>query len=139
MNKCIEWTGTIDANGYGVKWSKEKRNWIRAHRWVYEQQVGPIPNGFMIRHLCHNKRCVNIDHLAVGTMKDNRQDDIVAGKLWFVGENNCKAKLTEQQVLEIRSLQGHLKYGDIKLICEYYKITKHTVYDIWKRRLWKHI
>ena len=135
MSDCIEWTGTIGADGYGKKWNNKKRNWVQAHRWVYEQEVGAIPDGLMIRHLCHNKKCVNPDHLEPGTMKDNRQDDIDAGKDWFKGENNYFAKLTNNQTKEIQKLKpiGKPPYGYIRDIAKKYDIDRTHVYRIWSK------
>ena len=135
MIDCIEWTGTIGADGYGKKWNNKKRNWVQAHRWVYEQEVGAIPDGLMIRHLCHNKRCVNPAHLEPGTMKDNRQDDIDAGKDWFKGENNYFAKLTNNQTKEIQKLKpiGKPPYGYIRDIAKKYDIDRTHVYRIWSK------
>ena len=135
MIDCIEWTGTIGADGYGKKWNNKKRNWVQAHRWVYEQEVGAIPDGLMIRHLCHNKKCVNPDHLEPGTMKDNRQDDIDAGKDWFKGENNYFAKLTNNQTKEIQKLKpiGKPPYGYIRDIAKKYDIDRTHVYRIWSK------
>ena len=135
MSDCIEWTGTIGLDGYGKKWNNSKRNWVQAHRWVYEQEVGAIPDGLMIRHLCHNKRCVNPAHLEPGTMKDNRQDDIDAGKDWFKGENNYFAKLTNNQTKEIQKLKpiGKPPYGYIRDIAKKYDIDRTHVYRIWSK------
>ena len=137
MSKCIEWTGTIGADGYGKKWNAIRNTWDQAHRVVYAEHNGDIPKGMLVRHLCHNRKCVNPEHLAIGTMKDNRQDDIDVGKDWFVGVNNNKAKLTEDQVRDIRSRT--YKYGDVKKVCKEFGISRWTLHDIIKRKLWKHI
>lgn len=42
-----------------------------AHRAMYEQKVGKIPDGLQIDHLCRNTRCVNPDHLEPVTAKEN--------------------------------------------------------------------
>ena len=134
MSQCIEWTGTVDtSNGYGVKWCKERNNWQGAHRWTYEQHHGPIPKGLVVRHLCHNKTCVNPEHLAIGTPADNSQDDVDADRQ-LKGEQIATSKLIKQQVLDIRSTS----LSGIKL-AEIYGVHKTTIYDILKRRLWKHI
>jgi len=135
MIDCIEWTGTIGADGYGKKWNNKKRNWVQAHRWVYEQEVGAIPDGLMIRHLCHNKRCVNPAHLEPGTMKENRADDIAAGKDWFNGELNPNAKLSNIQRQEIIDAKpvGKPPYGYIRDIAKKYDIDRTHVYRIWSK------
>ncbi len=69
---CIEWTGTIDKDGYG-QFHRGGRSapFVSAHRWSYEHHVGPIPKGLHIDHLCRNRRCVNPEHLEPVTPKEN--------------------------------------------------------------------
>ena len=135
MIDCIEWTGTIGADGYGKKWNNSKRNWVQAHRWVYEQEVGAIPDGLMIRHLCHNKKCVNPDHLEPGTMKENRADDIAAGKDWFNGELNPNAKLSNIQRQEIIDAKpvGKPPYGYIRDLAKKYGVERTRIHKIWSK------
>ena len=49
------------SNGYGQFWDGDRL--IYAHRYVYEKEVGPIPDGFHLDHLCRNTSCVNPAHL----------------------------------------------------------------------------
>lgn len=42
-----------------------------AHRIAYELWVGPIPRGYQIDHLCHNRRCVRPEHLEAVTHREN--------------------------------------------------------------------
>lgn len=58
---CWEWTGAIGGGGYGSLTRDKKR--LPAHRYVYEQMVGPIPEGHHLHHVCENKACVRPDHL----------------------------------------------------------------------------
>lgn len=59
---CWEWTASRTRNGYG--WFLESKGKAKvAHRWAYENLVGPIPDGLQIDHLCRNRACCNPDHL----------------------------------------------------------------------------
>jgi hypothetical protein len=42
-----------------------------AHRWAYESEVGPIPIGLTLDHLCKVRRCVRPDHLEAVTLQEN--------------------------------------------------------------------
>lgn len=66
---CWVWLGPVTKAGYGQLWTGEKR--ITAHRFSYEFYVGPIPEGFVVDHLCRNKRCVNPAHLEAVTNIEN--------------------------------------------------------------------
>ena len=62
---CWLWAGEINRNGYGTfrKWVNGRRKRIMAHRWIYEQMVGPIPSGAVLDHRCSVRRCCNPMHL----------------------------------------------------------------------------
>ena len=45
-----------------------------AHRYIYQMFKGEIPSGLVIRHTCDNKKCINPDHLILGTYRENTQD-----------------------------------------------------------------
>jgi hypothetical protein len=61
-NSCWIFEGS-KTNGYGQFWVKNKK--YLAHRWIYEQIVGKIPDGMQIDHLCRERSCVNPDHLEI--------------------------------------------------------------------------
>jgi hypothetical protein len=66
---CWEWTGARSSSGYGQIWVKPAK--VVAHRFAYEQLVGPIPVGLQLDHLCRNRACVNPDHLQPVTQQIN--------------------------------------------------------------------
>lgn len=66
---CWIWQGYTEKTGYG-RITVNKRRW-RAHRWMYEQEVGPIPEGLTLDHLCGVRNCVNPDHLEPVTLVEN--------------------------------------------------------------------
>lgn len=57
---CWEWAAA-KSGGYGVFWNGERT--MGAHRWSWEQLVGPIGDDLELDHLCKNTACVNPDHL----------------------------------------------------------------------------
>ena len=65
---CWEWEG-CRVVGYGKVYAGG-RTW-RVHRLVWELLVGPIPDGMVLDHLCHNRACSNPDHLQVTTQREN--------------------------------------------------------------------
>jgi hypothetical protein len=68
---CVLWQGCLDRDGYGAKWIDGRR--VLVHRWAYEQERGPIPLGLQIDHLCRNRACYKVDHLAAVTGPENNR------------------------------------------------------------------
>jgi hypothetical protein len=66
---CYLWVGNLDEDGYGTFNLKGEK--LRAHRVVYEMEVGPIPAGLTIDHTCGTRACVNSRHLEPTTNSEN--------------------------------------------------------------------
>lgn len=76
---CHEFMGARKKNGYGYVQGPEKKPRY-PHRLIYELEVGPIPEGLTIDHLCRNRACVNVEHLEPVSQRENvmRGDTLAA-------------------------------------------------------------
>lgn len=78
-DSCWLWTGARKgrrgyAQGYGFFNACEGENKIvNAHRFAYEELVGPIPDGHQLHHLCDNPPCVNPAHLKPVTDAEHKE------------------------------------------------------------------
>lgn len=66
---CWLWLGALNRDGYGHTSRNNKT--VFTHRLAYELEVGPIPEGFVLDHLCRVHNCVRPDHLEPVTAKEN--------------------------------------------------------------------
>lgn len=66
---CIIWTGSVASGGYGSL--RVNGRTVPAHRYAWEQQHGPIPDGMFIDHMCWERSCVNTEHLRLATHAEN--------------------------------------------------------------------
>lgn len=66
---CHWWSGYKVGMGYGMV-RYDGRD-IMAHRFLWELEKGPIPDGLQIDHLCNNPACVNIEHMRLATPREN--------------------------------------------------------------------
>ncbi|GAA2699931.1 HNH endonuclease signature motif containing protein [Nonomuraea recticatena] len=66
VGECVIWTGPLNDRGYGLG----PRNRL-AHRAIFELEVGPIPEGLTLDHLCRVRACVNPAHLEPVTRSVN--------------------------------------------------------------------
>ena len=113
---CWEWTGAIKGNGYGNVWSASTGRVMPAHRFVYELERGPIPEGLDLDHLCRNRRCVRPDHLEPVTRSVNiRRGAQCSGPSCKHGhvrspENTSLAKNGSRSCLVCRRIRDRQRY-----------------------------
>lgn len=122
--------------GYlGVKLCKNGKNTsLSVHRILASTYSSPVEGRTEVNHIDGNKLNNSLDNLEWCTRSENMRHAHKVGLVDLKGDKGPNAKLTEEQVLKIRksSARG-------TLLANEYGVTKHTIYDIRKRKSWKHI
>lgn len=137
---CMEWTGKKDHKGYGkISITKDGIERPRfCHRVAWTLYRGEIPIDMCVCHKCDNPACFRIDHLFLGTQKDNVDDKMRKGRhRCATGEDSVHSKITKNQAKEILDMKG--KGIQSYILGKKYGIAATTVKAIWQRRTWKHL
>ena len=150
------WTGTIGSYGYGTmcvtvgphgapakagplrgRPKLRRKFMMKAHRLSLLLEQGEIPDNLDALHKCDIPACVRPSCLFWGTQSENVKDmDIKKRRRVGVGERHRSHKLTEQQVRDIRRRFGQEHYLSL---AKEYGISNQSLYDIAKRKTWRHI
>lgn len=133
-DECWEWQSTRNNSGYGKFWLNGRTR--LAHRVSYELHKGEIPAGLAVRHTCDNPPCVNPAHLLVGTGKDNARDALERNR-YRRGATNGRAKLTEQQVRDIKQcwILGETQVA----LARRFGVSRSAVQYLLSGRNWAHV
>lgn len=100
-SECIEWQGALNR---GRGWMKRNGRPILAHRAAWEEVHGVIPKDQCVCHQCDNPRCINIEHLFLGThiqnMADMREKKRAAR---LPGDLNPNCRIADERVAALRA------------------------------------
>jgi hypothetical protein len=109
-NKCWEWQGCVNSNGYGSMMVSQKS--YSAHRIIYALTFpgrinfsAPKDKSLkqFILHKCDNRLCCNPNHMELGNYNDNNKDAAKKGRSKAPrGAEHKKAKLTQEQAEQVR-------------------------------------
>lgn len=78
---CLEWTGCMNNDGYGR--IRIGRKSTSAHRVIWILTFGDIARDIFVCHHCDNRRCINVQHLFLGTNRDNMLDCKRKGRMYI--------------------------------------------------------
>lgn len=135
-SECWEYKEYRNQDGYGVITTVGDKK-ILTHRVAFMSKNGIIPDGMRILHKCDNPPCCNPNHLFLGTQADNVRDMHQKGRATKVqGEKSHKAKLTNEEVLEIRATYNG---GNRMGLSKKYKVHHNTIMWIVTNKSWKHL
>jgi len=133
---CWPWRASVrnKKEGYGAFWFDGRHH--PAPRISLYLTTGVMPNKEMQTcHYCDNPSCCNPSHLFIGSNKENTQDKVEKGRHCF-GEKNGFSKLTEGDVLKIRSLRP---YHALDKLGKMFGVHLGTIHGICERKSWNHI
>ncbi len=141
-NGCWAWTG-CKFNGYGRLQVGHRS--VIAHRISWEIHNGQIPQNdsyfgsMCVLHKCDNRKCVNPEHLFLGTHSDNNKDRAKKGRSKpRMGESHGQAKLTDDIVKTIRR-EWALGVVEQKSMANKYGVTPVVISRVIARKSWVHV
>lgn len=149
-DRCWEWIGGKNPDGYGLFWLKSRN--FHAHRIIFKLEHGGRLKGYVIMHKCDNPSCVRPDHLIRGTLVDNNRDMVRKGRQakgerhgsrtcpekLIRGESHKCSKLTPQKVRNLRR-KYYLGKNSQNELARFYGISQAAVSKIVRLESWRHI
>lgn len=158
IDDCWIWTSSKHFKGYGLFYMRGKLNrTLKAHRVSFALENGLCPEKLLICHHCDTPSCVNPQHLFSGTAFDNQRDSVNKGRAACLrddckerlnslkysplrlskirrGENNHLARLTQEQVSQIRNLLNTYTHQQI---ADRFRVCRATISLIIEGKTWR--
>ena len=133
---CWVWSRPLRHDGYA---NTNFRGINGGHRVSYYIHNKHDPGDMLVCHTCDNPACVNPNHLFLGTPQDNTNDMILKGrKKTHPGMTNSAARLTNEQVIEIRS-KYIPRIVTLQQLADEYGVSFQHISAIINRGLWTHV
>lgn len=129
--ECWPWTRNVNSDGYGVL--RFRNLTLKAHRVMWDNINGSIPDGLFTCHRCDNPICCNPNHLFLATSRENTRDAANKGRM-ARGEDSAKAKLTVDNVRAIL-----LSPETNKALALRYGVGDPIISRIRSRKIWTHV
>lgn len=135
--ECWLWTGIRTSAGYGSIWTGDGTR--LAHRISWELANRASADGLDVRHSCDNPRCVNPEHLSIGSRSENIRDSVIRGRRRCLsGGSNPGAKLSAEQVSEIRSRYRRFSHdSNCETLGKEFGVSTMTISRIVRGERWR--
>lgn len=115
---------------------------MNQHRLVYMEAHGLQRHdltGLVVRHTCDNTRCINPEHLIIGTTQDNVDDKVRRGRQ-LRGVTIASSIATDLVVKEIRRrYKPHCKVDGGSALGREFGLSQPTVSQIVRGETWQHV
>ena len=122
----------MNTAGYGHFGLRGKT--IMAHRFVWNESFGPIPDGMCVLHKCDVRRCVNPEHLFLGTPADNTADMVTKGRKRFAVGSQRSKRLIEDDIIFIRASKLS-QYA----LAKQFGVSQPNINAIKTGKTWRHV
>jgi hypothetical protein len=131
LGHCWQWTASVDRRGYGQvsRYVDGKAKHYRAHRYGWMLVNGALGSDQHLLHSCDNPRCVNPNHLRIGTPRENIRDAIERKRFL-----KRRALLTPEQVREIKESRETQR-----VLAARYGVNPSSISDIKTGVTWKDV
>jgi hypothetical protein len=136
---CWPWIGNKLRAGFGrYRFRMEGKTFsVYAHRAAWALTNGNLSPRIEVYHRCSNLACCNPDHLGAGTAADRGRE--VARRGQKAGERHHGAKLTAEQVLELRALKAAQPRLTAREVAPRFGLSATRVQAIWRGEGWRNV
>jgi hypothetical protein len=119
ISPCFIWKGRKGGRHNKYAMVRLRGQEVYVHRAMYEQEVGPIPDGMQIDHLCRVPRCIRPEHLEPVTHTENQR-------------RKPAIKMTIERAAEVRK-----STESARALAERFGVSEFTIYQIRSGRIWR--
>lgn len=131
--ECWLWKGKLNKAGYGQ--FSYNSTWFIVSRIMYYVIHGEVNPYLMVCHSCNNPICCKPEHLYLDTCSGNVQYSYDLGRSDKSGTRNCKAKLDEDKVKQIRVRWMEPQ----RLLAKEFGVDNATINHVLQNRTWMNV